>query len=64
MNPHEHTYEFCLYIQQCGRAVPARNFTVKGEDSEDAAMTAEAKAMRICKRQGWNYGGIECWGLV
>lgn len=25
------TYEFCLFIQQCGRAVAARNFTVKGD---------------------------------
>lgn len=64
MNPHEHTFEFCLYIQQCGRAVPARFFTAKGEDSEDAAITAEEKGQRICKRNKWNYGGVECCGLA
>ena len=58
------TYEFCLFIQQCGRAVAARNFTVKGDDIEDAADNAVVKGMRICKREKWNYGGVECWGLA
>lgn len=55
-------YEFVFYILEGKLSKVANYVNVKAENIDEAYEKAEAKARRICKREGWTFDAVENTG--